>query len=163
MRRVFFSFDWDDAWRVNQVRNSWVTKGDYESAGFVDSAEIEQLKRNTDQAIRNWIDQQLKGTSVTCVLIGTNTADSQWVNYEIQKSIEKGNGLLGVYIHNVKNQIGHTARKGNDPFAKPPMNFVSSTSGDLTYPCCSYYDWVNGDGYQKLSEWIETAAQQASR
>ena len=59
MRRVFFSFDWDDAWRVNQVRNSWVTKGNYTSVGFVDSAEIEQVKRKTDKAIKNWIDQQL--------------------------------------------------------------------------------------------------------
>ena len=37
MRHVFFSFDWDDVWRVNQVRNSWVTKGSYTAAGCVDS------------------------------------------------------------------------------------------------------------------------------
>ncbi len=55
MRHVFFSFDWDDVWRVNQVRNSWVTKGNYTAAGFVDRAEIETLKRNTDRSIKNWI------------------------------------------------------------------------------------------------------------
>ena len=48
MRHVFFSFDWGDVWRVNQVRHSWVTKGSYTAAGFVDSAEIETLKRNAD-------------------------------------------------------------------------------------------------------------------
>ena len=45
MRHVFFSFDWDDVWRVNQVRHSWVAKGSYTAAGFVDSAQIETLKK----------------------------------------------------------------------------------------------------------------------
>ena len=112
MRKVFFSFDWDDVWQVNQVRNSWVTKGNYTSAGFVDSAEIEQLKRSTDRAIENWIAQQLQGTSVTCVLIGENTSNSRWVNYEIQKSIGKVNGLVGIYIHKIKDRFGNIAAKG---------------------------------------------------
>ena len=163
MRSVFFSFDWDDVWRVNQVRHSWVTKGSYQSAGFVDRAEIEQLKGSTDQAIKNWISRQLQGTSVTCVLIGSDTANSRWVNYEIQQSLDRGNGLVGVYIHNVKGQSGKTTYKGNDPFAEPPMNFVLQTSGYLTYPCCSYYDWIDDDGYENLGDWIEKAAQQANR
>jgi hypothetical protein len=32
MRKVFFSFAWEDIWQVNQVRNSWVTKGSYQNA-----------------------------------------------------------------------------------------------------------------------------------
>ena len=66
MRHVFFSFDWDDVWRVNQVRHSWIVKGSYTAGGFVDSADIETLKRNTDQNIKNRIDKQMDGTSVTC-------------------------------------------------------------------------------------------------
>ena len=114
MRHVFFSFDWDDVWRVNQVRNSWVTQGSYTMAGFVDRAEIETLKRKTDQAIKQWINNQMDGTSVTCVLIGSSTANSKWVQYEIEKSIEKRNGLLGVHIHKVKNQRGNT--EGEESF-----------------------------------------------
>ena len=89
MRKVFFSFDWDDVWRANQVRNSWVSKGSYTLAGFVDSANIEQVKRATDQAIKKWIDNQLEGTSVTCVLIGSQTSNSKWIKYEILESIKK--------------------------------------------------------------------------
>lgn len=162
MRRVFFSFDWDDVWRANQVRNSWVAKGNYEVAGFVDAADIEQVKRASDLSIKNWIDRQLDGTSVTCVLIGNQTANSRWVNYEIAKSIEKKNGLLGVYIHNVKDRNGYLAHKGLDPFAQPPINFTPRT-GNLTYPCCSYHDWTHEDGYQNLGSWIEEAARQAGR
>lgn len=162
MRRVFFSFDWDDVWRANQVRNSWVTKGGYEQAGFADAAEIEELKKSTSDKIKRWIDEQLNGTSVTCVLIGEQTADSRWVNYEIQESIEKRNGLLGVYIHNVKDEHGHACSKGASPFNRPPMNF-RPTNGPLNYPCCSCYNWVRDDGYRNMGSWIERAAEQAGR
>ena len=161
MRHVFFSFDWDDVWRVNQVRHSWVAKGSYTAAGFVDSAQIETLKRNTDLAIKNWIGKQIDGTSVTCVLIGSQTAYSKWVKYEIEQSIEKGNGLIGVCIHNVKDVKGQPSSKGIDPFSIPPFNFKPSTN--MVYPCCSYYDWVDNNGRANLGNWIETAAQQAGR
>lgn len=150
MRKVFFSFDWDDVWRVNQVRHSWVTKGSYGQAGFVDAADIEGLKKSTSDKIKRWIDDQLKGTSVTCVLIGEQTANSRWVNYEIQKSIEKQNGLLGVYIHNVKDQHGCTCYKGASPF-----------NGLLSYSY--HYDWIVDSGYINMGSWIERAAKQAGR
>lgn len=160
MRRVFFSFDWDDVWRANQVRNSWVAKGNYETAGFVDAADIEAVKKNTDQAIKRWIDQQLHNTSVTCVLIGSNTATRPWVNYEIVESINRRNGLLGVYIHNVKDRQKRTTFKGDDPFGEPPINFIQGILNP-EYPCCHYYDWVNNSGHENLGDWIEIAAQQA--
>lgn len=115
MRRVFFCFDWDDVWRVNQVRNSWVTKGNYKIAGFVDKAEIEKVKHQTDEEIRNWIDEQMKGASVTCILIGSKTDESKWVKYEIEKSIEQKKGLLGVLIHNLKDGAGKTDKRGANP------------------------------------------------
>ena len=161
MRKVFFSFDWDDVWRVNQVRNSWVTKGNYTSAGFVDSVDIEKVKKATGQAIKNWIDKQLEGTSVTCVLIGRQTADSKWVKYEIQESIEKKNGLIGVYIHNVRDMYRNTSIKGDNPFARHPFNFRPTSR--MIYPCCSYYDWINEKGVEYLGDWIERAAEQANR
>ena len=162
MRHIFFSFDWDDAWRANQARFSWVAKGGYTEAGFVDEAHIESVKRSTDDAIKRWIDDQMHGTSVTCVLIGGRTAESRWVRYEIEQSIEKRNGLLGVYIHNLKDKYGYTSSKGKDPFGEPPLNFRPTLS-NLVYPCCSYYDWINDNGYSNLGSWIETAAQQAGR
>ena len=114
MRKVFFSFDWDDVWRVNHVRYSWVTKGNYEAAGFVDKAEIEKVKKQTSKEIRKWINEQMKGTSVTCVLIGSKTDKSKWVKYEIEKSIKEKKGLLGVFIHKLKDSNGKTDKKGTN-------------------------------------------------
>ena len=126
MRRVFFSFDWDDVWRVNQVRNSWRAKGSFEAAGFEDAAEIEKVKKKADYAIKKWIDKQLHGTSVTCVLIGSKTSNSKWVKYEIEKSIEKGNGLLGILIHDLKDRRDNTSKKG----ANPLENYNENNWGD---------------------------------
>ena len=161
MRKVFFSFDWDDVWQANQVRNSWVAKGNYTNAGFVDSADIEKVKRATAAQIKKWIDEQLSGTSVTCVLLGSKTHKSEWVKYEIQESIDKRKGLVSIYIHNVKDQFGNTSYKGKCPF-REQFGWITST-GEPDYPSCTYYDWVNDGGRDNLGNWIEVAAQQAGR
>lgn len=122
MRKVFFSFDWDDVWRVNQVRHSWVAKGNFTDAGFVDAAEIETVRKQTDKEIGKWIDQQMKGTSVTCILIGAKTNKSKWVKYEIEKSIKKKNGLLGVLIHDMKDNGGKTDQQGVNPLGEYRKN-----------------------------------------
>jgi hypothetical protein len=68
------------------VRNSWVAQGK-EAAGFIDAADFEEVEGQGENAIKNWIDKQLNGTSVTVVLVGNKTCNSKWVKYEIKKSI----------------------------------------------------------------------------
>jgi len=149
-RRVFFSFHYErDIWRASQVRNSWVTKPDREAAGFWDAASWEEVKKKGEEAIKAWIREQLKGTSVTVVLIGTETSKRKYVQYEIEQSWEKGNGLIGVYIHNIKDKDGHTEPKGEDPFIA------------MGYKGIRTYDWVSDDGYNKLGDWVEAAYKQA--
>ncbi len=58
--------------------------------------------------MKRWIDSQLKGTSVTVVLVGKNTCKSKWVKYEIEKSKEIGNSLIGIDIGNIKDLQGNT-------------------------------------------------------
>jgi hypothetical protein len=117
-RRVFFSFHYQrDIWRVSQIRNSWVTR-DWESNPFLDAASWESIRRRGDQAIQNWIDEQLSGTGVTVVLIGEETCDRRFVRYEIQESHRRGNGLLGVHIHKLKDQRGQRSYKGRNPFSQ---------------------------------------------
>jgi hypothetical protein len=144
-RRVFFSFEYGDVSRAMVVRNSWVTQGK-QAAGFVDAAEFEKIKRQGDAAIKRWIDNQLNGTSVTVVLVGKNTCDSKWVKYEIDKSIEIGNGLLGVDISKIKDFQGNTTER----CAKLPKG----------YP---FYLWNNDEGYKNIGVWIEKAAKAAGR
>jgi hypothetical protein len=98
-RRVYFSFHYDnDIWRASNVRNS-ARFDAVARASWSDASIWEEAKRKGDDAIRRLIDNGLKNTSVTAVLIGEETASRRWVNYEIEKSIKRGNGLLGVRIH----------------------------------------------------------------
>lgn len=144
-RRVFFSFKYEDVSRAMVVRNSWVVQG-REAAGFVDAAEFEKLKRQGDSAIKNWIDSQLKGTSVTVVLVGSETCGSQWVKYEIDKSKELGHGLLGIDISKIPTFAGATSERcGKIPTGYP------------------FYLWNNDGGYKNMGDWIEEAAKAAGK
>ncbi len=160
-RRVFFSFHHGrDVWRAGQVRNSWVTQ-DRESAGFWDAAAWEEVQKKDKAVIEKWIDEQMKGTSVTVVLIGAQTSERPHVGYEIVQSHNKGNGMLGIYIHNVKDTDSKTDSKGKNPFA----NWQIEKDGKkiLLSEIYPTYDWVNDDGRNKLADWVEVAAKKAGR
>ncbi|MBI5216186.1 MAG: TIR domain-containing protein [Ignavibacteriae bacterium] len=161
-RRVFFSFHYkNDVWRANQVRNSWITKEDREIAGFIDAAEFEKVEKEGEESVKRWINKQLDGTSVTVVLLGSDTSNRPYVQYELQQSFQKGNGLLGIYIHQLRDRNEQTSVKGSNHFGAigydekgNPIYFSTN------YPC---YDWVDNNGYDNIGKWIELAAQKAGR
>jgi hypothetical protein len=139
-RKVFFSFHYQrDLWRVNVVRNSGVIDG-VSAAGFHDASLWEETKRKGEDAVKQLITSGLNGTSVTVVLIGAETSGRKYVTYEIEKSIACGNGLLGIYINNIKDKDGRT-----DPLGAMPA--ALSKSG------APVYTWE----YGKLGEWVEKA------
>lgn len=160
MRRVFFSFHYkDDVFRANQVRNSWVTQT-RTAAGFVDAAEFERVRSRGEAAIKRWIREQLRGTSVTAVLIGLRTASRPYVKYEIQESYKRGNGLVGVRIHQLRGPR-LTTPPGNDP-----LDNLGTTETGTWRPLSSQfktYDYVSGNGYRNLGSWVEEAARIAGR
>lgn len=146
-RRTFFSFHFQhDIFRANVVRNSWVTR-DREAAGFFDASLWEEAQTKGEAAVHALIDEGLKNTSVTVVLIGKATATRPYVKYEIEQSIARGNGLLGVRIENIKDIRGNVDDAGPNPLPKG-------------YPV---YLWNKDDGYTNLRTWIERAAKAAGR
>ncbi|KAA2283473.1 TIR domain-containing protein [Arenimonas fontis] len=161
-RKVFFSFHYDrDIRRIVQVRNSWVVRAERETQPFVDKAEWESIKRSGKESIARWIDKQLDGTSVTVVLIGAETYEREWVRYEIKRSYELGKGMLGVYIHNIKDPQLGMDKKGKNPF-----EYWSIKQNGQDIPLSRLYktyDWVNDDGYSNFSNWIEAAAKASGR
>ncbi len=161
-RKTFFSFKYyGDVSRAMVVRNSWVTKKE-EAVGFIDSADFEKVKQQGDIAIKNWIGAQLKGTSVTVVLIGEKTSTSRWVIYEIRESIKMKNGLVAIFINNIPDFNKKVSKKGKNPFVEH-FSFGPSTSVNLIYPCCTYYDWIQHNGHKNIGAWIEKAAKDAGR
>ena len=153
-RKVFYSFHFKrDAWRAAQVRNSNAIAREDEF-GVIDSVEWQEIERQGDEAIKRWINDQLMNTSVTVVLIGAETAERDWVDYEIRQSWKRGNALLGVRIHGVKNHDTETDVPGASPFAK-----IRLGNGTPLSAIIKVYDWVKDNGRANLGTWVENAFQ----
>ncbi len=153
-RKVFYSFHFKrDSWRAGQVRNSRVVANEDEY-GVIDAVAWEKVEREGDDAIKRWINEQLKNTSVTAVLIGAETAERDWIDYEIRQSWQRGNGLVGIRIHGLKNQDQKT-----DTFGRNPLDSVLLANGKTLSSICRTYDWVADSGITNLGNWVEEAFQ----
>lgn len=146
-RRVFFSFHYQrDIFRINQIRNIPEVTG-CAAAGFQDASLWEEAKRKGDKEIKNMIDKGLENTSVTVVFIGNQTANRKYVNYEIEQSIARGNGIVGIQIHHLKDQ-------------KQEVDEVGSTPKLLAEKGFKVYKYVD---HEKLAARIEEAAKAAGK
>ncbi len=146
-RRVFFSFHYQrDIWRVNQIRSIPNVTG-CTAAGFQDASIWEEAKKKGDAAIKALINKGLENTSVTVVCVGCKTAGRKYINYEINQSIARGNGIVAVQIHHLKNKDGDVDLAG----AIPPKIQANGYKA---------YKYV---GYEKLAKWIEEAAKSAGK
>lgn len=116
-KRVFFSFHYQDVidFRANVVRNHWVTK-DREEAGYFDASIWEEAQKKGDLALKRLINGGIEGTTATCVLVGSDTYARRWVQYEIIKSIQRGNRVFAVHINGIKGKDGKVKAAGNNPF-----------------------------------------------
>ena len=83
---------------------------------------------------------------MTVVLVGAETCGSRWVKYEIAKSIEIGNGLLGIDVSKIKDLQENTAERCGEI----PEGY-------------NFYLWNNHEGYKNMGDWIEKAAKEAGR
>jgi len=145
-RRVFFSFHYDYVWKVNQIRSMPNVIGT-STAGFQDASLWEEAKKKGDKEIKRMIDRGLENTSVTVVCVTYGTTSRKYINYEIDKSLERGNGLVAVQIHHLKDQNGQTGSPG----AIPPQIEANGFKA---------YKYTNKEA---LARWIEEAAQKAGR
>lgn len=113
MRQVFFSFQYmKDAWRASQIRNMGVVEKD---STFSDN-DWEEVKSKSDATIKAWIDEQMRMRSCIVVLVGETTYSRRWVKYEIQRAYELDKGIVGIYVHNLKDAEGNQCNKGKNPF-----------------------------------------------
>lgn len=150
-KRVFFSFHYQDVidFRANVVRNHWMTKPNRESAGFFDASIWETAKKTSDLAVKRLINKGIENTSVTCVLIGSDTFNRRWVSYEIFKSLSVGNKIIAVHINTIKGKDQKTKTKGSNPLYYLGYKF-SSDGKKITFHDYINNNWVDYkdmDGY----------------
>lgn len=117
-KSVFYSFYYDrDVHRVQLVRNINALEGQ----PLLNPQDWEAVRRGGRPAIKNWIDEQMKGKNAVIVLVGKETAGQEWVNYEINKAWEDKRPLLGVRIHGLA-----SLSDGADTAGKSPFNSAAS-------------------------------------
>ena len=125
-KRVYFAFHYQDVidFRANVVRKHNFTKG-AESAGYFDASIWEETKKKGELALKRLINSELEYTSVTAVLVGSQTYARRWVRYEIMKSVERGNTLLGIHINRIPDKNKQTA-----PLGPNPMEYLGLLIGE---------------------------------
>lgn len=107
-RHVFISFDHEDADEVNLLRGQ--AKNEKLDLQFDDHSIKEPFDSTNADYIKRNIREKIDRCSVTIVYLTEKTASSTWVNWEIEESLRRGKGVIGVY-------------KGDDPPSRTPPAF----------------------------------------
>jgi hypothetical protein len=154
-RKAFYSFEYkSDNWRASQVRNMGAIEGNTP----VSDNDWEAVTKGGDPAIEKWIADQMTGKSCTIVLIGNSTAGRKWINYEIAKTWNDKKGVLGVYIHGLKDRHENQSFKGSNPFdhitvGQQKLSSIAKAYDPPYTPSTDVYKYIKDN----LLSWVETA------
>lgn len=94
-RNVFISFATEDMDEVNLLRAQ--AKNENSDLEFNDWSLREPFESKRAEYIKKGIKERIERSSVTLVYISPDTANSNWVNWEINESIKLGKGVIAVH------------------------------------------------------------------
>jgi len=156
-RQVFYSFHYRrDCWRASQVRNIGIVEGNKPAP----DNEWEKITSAGSDAIKKWINGQMKYRSCTVVLVGNKTADRKWIHYELVRSWNENMGLVGIYIHGLKNSDGYISKKGNNPFDYIDYD-ANSKKLSAIVKCYNPAGENSKERYDWISRYISDAVEEA--
>ena len=164
-RQIFYSFHFaNDFWRTQQIRNI----GSIDGNNPVSANQWEEIKRKGEDSIKKWIEDNLKYKSCLVVLVGSETAFRKWVIYEIERAWNLNKGVVGIYIHNLKDQNGKTSYQGCNPFDYLTMERDGKKLSDIVnlyipsafYPA-DYSLSTSQAVYRNISDNIENCIEEA--
>lgn len=156
-RRCFYSFHYKpDCHRASQVRMIGAIEGNRPAT----DNEWEAVTSGKDPAIERWIHGQMDGKSCCIVLVGAETADRKWIDYEILKAWNSRMGVVGIRIHGLKNLNSLTSTAGANPFAK----ITIGENGPAMSSVVKCYDPPGADSkerYAWICKYLEAAVEEA--
>jgi hypothetical protein len=141
-KRVYFAFHYQDVidFRANVVRKHNFAEG-ADEAGYYDHSIWEEAQKSSPSALKKLINAELENTSVTVVLIGSDTWARRWVRYEIFQSLKRGNSVFGIHINSIKGKDQQTKQLGPNPFNNLALEFDGD--GIMAKPT----EWTNKAWY----------------
>jgi hypothetical protein len=115
VRRVYFSLNYEhDLKRVQKIRlPANIIAG---SAGGLSGPDgWQKITRRGPMAVRGVIDDALSNTVATVVCIGSRSIGSRYLDYELERSLDRGNALLGLRIGGIPDEYGQLDEGGQVP------------------------------------------------
>ena len=103
MKRVFLSFRAEDKPQVNGLR-LLAANPDFDIEFYDESVRVAINSENAPY-IRKRIREKINRTSVTVCLVSELTHTSQWVVWELNESIDKGNEIICMGLPNGPNSL----------------------------------------------------------
>jgi hypothetical protein len=156
-RKAFYSFHYEpDNWRASQVRQMGAIEGNQPAT----DNDWETITDGGEAAIKKWIAEQMTGKSCAVVLVGSGTAGRKWITHEIIHAWDNKKGVVGVCIHNLKNNDEEQSKKGGNPFDYITLGGTSnklSSVVKLYDPPYSTSTQVYNYIKYNLTSWIEEA------
>lgn len=95
-RRVFISYQHDDQMKARGL--NLMTHNKNVNVDFTGRHLLDPVKSQDPDYISRKIREKITGSSAMIVLIGKETAQSDWVEKEVQWSQEQGKGVIGIRI-----------------------------------------------------------------
>lgn len=113
--RVYFSLDYErDFERVRKIRAS-ASVIPAMAVGFDGREAWCDIVRRGAAAVHGAIDDALDNTVATVVCVGARTMGGKYLEYELERSLERGNPLIGLRINHLRDDRGRTDEAGEAP------------------------------------------------
>ncbi len=94
-RNVFISFAYEDMENINLLRGQ--AKNEQNDLEFSDYSVKEPFNSENSDYLKRKIAEKIEQASVSIVYISKHTAQSEWVEWEVTKSLKMGKGVIAVY------------------------------------------------------------------
>lgn len=94
-RHVFISFAYEDVNEVNLLRGQ--AKNENTDLQFDDFSVKDAFDSENADYIKRQIRERIDRCSVTVVYLSDKSANSKWVNWEIEESLKRGKGVVGIH------------------------------------------------------------------
>lgn len=105
-RSIFISYDYNDrAWRDNLSK--WQSQGQL-GTGLKMTFERDDLRQGGDSAIKNEINAMIQGCDTVLVIVGNNTHNRPWIDYEVSVANARHKKVL---VGRIPNTTGAAPRE----------------------------------------------------
>ncbi|MDD5731947.1 MAG: TIR domain-containing protein [Patescibacteria group bacterium] len=140
-RKIFVAFDSNTNLGAYYEIMSCEALSGYDKNPFYDLGGLFTIRSQGKEGMKNWVEKQLKGTSVVIILRNDETESFEWIGYTIQKSIEYGKGLLLIDIR----------EDSGNKYEIPVLEGYRA------------FNWYSDNGVENIGKWVEEEAEKRKK